>query len=159
MIPQILAMKIQGDYDGGTIDIGSWPFIIGSLPFIVVIVFIIAFFWFFLNKKRLEHQQIMAAIEKGTPLSELTPKQPKGANWIINLSAGIGLIIMGLGSITVVLTATRCTLNQHVPIGIVFFGLILLTVGITRLIRGILQHKAEKLLAKETLTLNTNERS
>ncbi len=48
-------------------------------------------------KKRLEHKQIMAAIEKGTPLSELRPPKQNGALWIKNLTFGIALIIIGIG--------------------------------------------------------------
>jgi len=50
-------------------------------------------------KKRLEHKQIMAAIEKGTPLSELVPPKPRpiGPPWIKYISGGVGLIIIGFG--------------------------------------------------------------
>ncbi|GAH96068.1 unnamed protein product [marine sediment metagenome] len=48
-------------------------------------------------KKRFEHKQIMTAIEKGTPLSELRPPKQNGALWIKNLTIGIALIIIGLG--------------------------------------------------------------
>ena len=49
-------------------------------------------------KKRLEHKQIMAAIEKGIPLSELRPPKEKqnGASWIRSLTIGITLITIGL---------------------------------------------------------------
>jgi len=48
--------------------------------------------------KRLEHKQIMAAIEKGTPLSELRPAKPKpvGPLWIKHLTAGIVLLATAL---------------------------------------------------------------
>ena len=48
-------------------------------------------------KKRFEHKQIMTAIEKGTPLSELRPPKQNGALWIKNLTVGIALIIIGIG--------------------------------------------------------------
>jgi hypothetical protein len=47
-------------------------------------------------KKRLEHKQILVAIEKGTPLSELVPLKstPAGPAWIGYVSKGIlGLVI------------------------------------------------------------------
>ena len=47
-------------------------------------------------RKRFEHKQIMAAIEKGTPLSELRPPKQNGALWIKNLTIGIALITIGL---------------------------------------------------------------
>ena len=48
-------------------------------------------------RKRFEHKQIMTAIEKGTPLSELKPPKQNGALWIKNITIGIALIIIGLG--------------------------------------------------------------
>ena len=48
-------------------------------------------------KKRFEHKQIMTAIEKGTPLSELKPPKQNGSLWIKNLTLGIALIIIGVG--------------------------------------------------------------
>jgi hypothetical protein len=43
-------------------------------------------------KKRLEHKQILAAIEKGTSLAELKPVKPTGPLWIKNLTAGIAIV-------------------------------------------------------------------
>ena len=52
-------------------------------------------------KKRFEHRQIMAAIEKGTPLSEIIPPKPQpiGPAWIRYVSAGVAMVIIGLGVI------------------------------------------------------------
>jgi hypothetical protein len=144
MLPQILAMTVNADPNGAAkVNVGSWPFIIGSFPFIVGIVAIVTVFWFHLNKKRLEHQQILAAIEKGIPLSELRSLKDKGLSWIINISAGIGLILMGLGLTAVILVATKCKIEDGSGIAL-FIALIFLAVGVTRLIRGIIQKKAEK---------------
>ena len=156
MFPQVLALTVNaGGPDGAHVEIGSWPFIIGALPFVVIIVLIITLTWYFLNKKRLEHQQILAAIEKGTPLSELMPVRQKGVNWIINMSAGIGLTLMGLGLIIVVLSVTKCKLNDDAGVGL-FLALVFLGIGVTRLIRGILQRKAEKALSADKSALDAN---
>jgi len=85
-------------------------------------------------KKRLEHKQIMAAIEKGIPLSELVRPKPQlaGPGWIRYVSLGIALVIVSLG----------CML---VPFGIVnswtivAFGL--LGGGAGWLVRGLLHRK------------------
>jgi hypothetical protein len=157
MLPQILAMTIGGP-DG--VDIGIAPFIVGSLPFIVVITLIVMIVWYKLAKKRLEHQQIMAAIEKGTPLSELRPleKKQKEKNWITNLSAGIGLTLVGIGALTAVLLGTKARgqVNEESGIGFII-GLVFLGIGITRLIRGILQRKYDKALSSENSALNSNQ--
>ena len=59
-------------------------------------VLIIGLVYYF--TKRLEHKQILAAIERGTPLSELKPPKQKqnGARWIRSLTFGIAMIIVGL---------------------------------------------------------------
>ena len=52
-------------------------------------------------RKRLEHRQIMAAIEKGVPLSEIIPPKPQpiGPAWIRYVSGGVAMVIIGLGVI------------------------------------------------------------
>jgi hypothetical protein len=52
-------------------------------------------------KKRFEHRQIMAAIEKGLPLSQIIPPrpQPSGPVWIRYVTTGVALSIIGLGVI------------------------------------------------------------
>ena len=87
-------------------------------------------------KKRLEHKQIMTAIEKGTPLSEIIPPKPKpaGPEWIKYVSAGIALIIVGLGFIgTSLFDPTK-------RFGILIF-VVLCGVGAAMLIRGLLHRK------------------
>ena len=86
-------------------------------------------------KKRLEHKQIMAAIEKGTPLSELIPPKPKpaGPAWIRYVSTGIALIIIGFG------------FTYFNPMDTRYFGMslfwILCGIGVAMLIRGLLHRK------------------
>ena len=87
-------------------------------------------------KKRLEHKQIMAAIEKGTPLSDFIPPKPKpaGPAWIKYVTSGIMLLIIGLGFTFVGLT-TESIGWEHV---ILF---VLCGVGVAMLIRGLLHRK------------------
>jgi hypothetical protein len=84
--------------------------------------------------KRLEHKQIMAAIEKGTPLSELKPPKQKqnGALWIRNLTFGIAMIIVGLAFLVAGPGGDTIAL---------FIALILCGVGLAWLIRGLLYRK------------------
>jgi uncharacterized membrane protein YciS (DUF1049 family) len=84
-------------------------------------------------KKRFEHKQIMTAIEKGTPLSELKPPKQNGALWIRNLTFGIALLIIGL---PLILVGTRIIGGVGLFIAFVFFG-----VGVAWLIRGLLYRK------------------
>ena len=81
-------------------------------------------------KKRLEHKQIMAAIEKGTPLSELLPPKPQlaGPGWIRYMSIGIMLPIISLGFL---LGGAHQTIIAFALIG----------VGAGWLVRGLLHRK------------------
>ena len=86
--------------------------------------------------KRLEHKQILAAIEKGTPLSELKPPKQKqnGALWIRNLTFGIAMLIIALS--LMIIGPIRGSSAPGMLIISIFFG-----VGIAWLIRGLLYRK------------------
>ncbi len=92
-------------------------------------------------KKRLEHKQIMAAIEKGTPLSQLRPVKPAGPLWIKNLTVGITLLIIAVGFVCMQLLRGYDSERS----GWFFAVVVLFALGISRLIRGLLQRKTEKL--------------
>ncbi len=87
-------------------------------------------------KKRFEHKQIMEALEKGTPLSELRSIKPKpvGPIWIKYLSSGILIFAIGLAFIV-----AGPMMGPGSPM--LFVGLILCGVGIASLIRGLLYRK------------------
>jgi hypothetical protein len=89
-------------------------------------------------RKRLEHKQIMAAIEKGTPLSELRPPKQNGRLWIKNVTIGIALLIIGTGFVLVV--------PRGGPSGVIaVIALILVGVGAAWIIRGVLNRKYQPL--------------
>ncbi|MDD5134178.1 MAG: hypothetical protein PHP01_02050 [Phycisphaerae bacterium] len=141
MFSQIMGLTVVNGNE--TIDIGAWPFIIGSLPFIVGIVAILTVFWYFLGRKRFEHQQILAAIEKGTPLSELRPLKNAGADWIRSLTAGVAFLMIGIGAATIVLILKKSQFNERIGLGI-FCALVFFAIGVSQFIRGILQRKYDK---------------
>ena len=50
-------------------------------------------------RKKLQHQQILAAMEKGAPISELLARpqaSDRAINWVRSLSLGVGFLFMGL---------------------------------------------------------------
>jgi len=87
-------------------------------------------------KKRFEHKQIMIALEKGTPLSELrsVKPQPVGPIWVKYLSSGVLIFAIGLAFIV-----AGPRMGPGSPM--LFVGLILCGVGIASLIRGLLYRK------------------
>jgi hypothetical protein len=158
MFPQILALTISGGGpDGGKIDIGSGPFIVGSMPFIMIIILIVMLTRYFLNKKRFEHQQILAAIEKGTPLSELRPIDKKGPNWIKSLTGGIGLLLMSIGmAIIASLSVVFAYPDKDAGFGLFIASVVFLAIGTAATIRGILLRKYDKALSSDKSALNAN---
>jgi uncharacterized membrane protein HdeD (DUF308 family) len=99
-------------------------------------------------KKRFEHKQIMIALEKGTPLSELRSIKPKpvGPIWIKYLSSGVLILAIGLAFIV-----AGPRMGPGSPM--LFVGLILCGVGIASLIRGLLYRKYQP---KSQLSANSN---
>ncbi len=99
-------------------------------------------------KKRFEHKQIMIALEKGTPLSELRSIKPKpvGPIWIKYLSSGVLIFAIGLAFIV-----AGPMMGPGSPM--LFVGLILCGVGIASLIRGLLYRKYQ---SKSQLSANSN---
>jgi hypothetical protein len=105
-------------------------------------------------KKRFEHKQIMEALEKGTPLSELRVVKPKpvGPIWIKYLSSGV--LILGIGLAFIV---AEPWMGSHSPA--LFVGIILCGVGIASLIRGLLYRKYQpqsQLAVKKNVAENKN---
>ncbi|MCX5633443.1 MAG: hypothetical protein NTW93_07215 [Phycisphaerae bacterium] len=137
MVPQILAS-------------GAW---VGIAPFVMIIAIVAIVGWYLLNKKRLEHQQILAAIEKGIPLSELRPVVKKGADWIISLTAGVAFLLMGIGMaiVSLIYFCGGASFGLLMP-SIVFFA-----IGTAGIIRGILLRKAEKALSADESALDANQ--
>lgn len=87
-------------------------------------------------KKRFEHKEIMEALEKGTPLSELRSVKPKpvGPPWVKYLSSGVLILAIGLAFIF-------AGPWMHPGSPAMFIGIVLCGVGITSLIRGLLYRK------------------
>jgi hypothetical protein len=147
MVPQILAS-------------GAW---VGLAPFIMMIAFFALLFWYLLNKRRLEHQQIMAAIEKGIPLSELRPIVKKGADWkwadwIRSLTTGIALLLIGIGMAIVSLSSfCYTTPDEDKSFGLSIAAVVLIAIGIAGIVRGILQRKVDKALSADKSALNANQ--
>lgn len=123
--------------------------VFASMTTVAIIIGLITFFC-----KRLEHKQILAAIEKGTPLSELKPpkRQQNGSLWIKNFTFGIALMITGLSLILVV--GPRRMGGASTLFALVFFA-----IGIAWMIRGLLYRKYQEQnqpLAKSNAAENKN---
>ncbi|HUT31327.1 MAG TPA: hypothetical protein VMX13_16155 [Sedimentisphaerales bacterium] len=135
-------------------------FFIGAFRILFVLIIsggilavFLAIFYIFYNK-RVEHKQIMTAMEKGIPLSDLRPAKPAGSVWIRNLTAGIGLAILAAGFMMLGWDAFEHwigrgpfgspVLSEYLQVGPFILGVIVLGLGVSRIIRGLLQRKAER---------------
>jgi len=49
------------------------------------------------TKKRLEHKQIMAAVEKGVVLSQLMPPRQRSPLWIRSICLGVAALVIAFG--------------------------------------------------------------
>lgn len=101
--------------------------VFASLTAIVLVIGLVCYF-----AKRLEHKQIMAAIEKGVPLSELRPLKPKltGPLWIKYLTHGIVVLAIALAF---------AFAGPDNPV--LFVAFILCGVGIASIVRALLYRK------------------
>jgi hypothetical protein len=120
------------------------------MPFIVPIAIFAIVFWFLINKKRLEHQQIMAAIEKGTPLSELRFVKKEGPNWIKSLTTGVAFLLIGIGMAIVTLISFNYYSADDASFGLLIASVVFLAIGTAGIIRGILQQKVDKALSDKS---------
>lgn len=102
--------------------------ILVALAIPVIIIVLLLFFAI-----RFRHKQIMAAIEKGTPLSELRPLRHYGASWIRNIT--IGIMMLGIG-LALIFAGPESTDSPALFGAIVVFG-----IGIAWIVRGLLNRK------------------
>ena len=118
--------------------------VFSSMTTVAIVIGLLVFF-----AKRLEHKQILAAIEKGTPLSDLKPRksEPVGPVWIKYLTGGITLFFIGLAF----LAAGSGILGMRGAGSFVAF--ILCGIGIAWLVRGLLCRKYE---IQSRLSANNN---
>jgi sterol desaturase/sphingolipid hydroxylase (fatty acid hydroxylase superfamily) len=98
----------------------------------VALAIIIGLAAFFSN--RFKHKQIMAAIEKGVPLPETRPVRCNGVSWIRSITGGIIIVSVALAFVY----AGPHTGGRGPG---VFVAIILLGVGLSLVIRGLLYRK------------------
>ncbi len=114
-------------------------FVALSVPIIIVCLFSYL-------KKRLEHKQIMAAIEKGVPPQQIikthtpTPSSPR---WIKSLTRGIIVLLIAAIMLTSGLVNGSFCFGFPFDSTRSFIALVLLAIGLGLVIRGLLLRKIE----------------
>ena len=117
--------------------------VFSSMTTVAIVIGLLVFF-----AKRLEHKQILAAIEKGTPLSDLKPRKSEtvGPVWIKYLTGGITLFFIGLAFLFGGAVWDKGGVGP-------FVAFILCGIGIAWLVRGLLCRKYE---IQSRLSANNN---
>lgn len=141
---------------GGSIEligIGIMVFImlLGIMsPFIIICILVYM-------KKRLEHKQILAAIEKGISPKDLNlqiPKQLQPPRWVKRISAGVAMIVFSIFLMTL-----DPWLFDLVGFDIFHFNVLpaaFFAIGVYLIISGILQRSAWKQLQTKDAPVTEN---
>ena len=116
----------------------------------IPILFIGLIYYF---KKKLEHREILTAIEKGLPVSELNLRSAKeadkssGPGWIKDITSGITMLIIG-GGLALVFPGFIRMMGSQTGVGVfnIFWiiPIVFLGNGIGHLIRGRMRRKYEQ---------------
>jgi putative Mn2+ efflux pump MntP len=106
--------------------------LVSGLVVLVLVVLGLLFCYLF-YRKRLEHKQVMAAIDRGIEPSGIRPARLPGLAWITSLTIGVGLLIIGIG---IVVWAHFVGLFMLAAIP-------LLGVGISLVLYGLLRREVE----------------
>ncbi|MBW7991235.1 MAG: hypothetical protein FVQ84_14655 [Planctomycetes bacterium] len=111
--------------------------VFSSLATVAIVIGLLVYFG-----KRLEHKQILAAIEKGVPLSDLKPRKPEpsGPAWIKYLTGGIAIFFIGLAFMSV---GPGILGMRNAGPG-AFVAFVLCGVGLAWMVRGLICRKYEK---------------
>jgi len=121
------------------------PMLLSAVYLFLLLMPIVLILLFFFYKKKCQHQQILAAIEKGHPVTDLLAapvKKEKG--YVANISAGVGLIFVAI-ALLVLYGPAGVYISHNLPRNaLVVIPIVLIGMGITRLIRGIYQKKEAK---------------
>ena len=111
-----------------------------------IIVCALAFYFI----KRLKHKEILAAIEKGVPISELNleeARKPKDTSpdWIKDISSGVIFLLIAAGFTALLLLGIFkiATTSGTYPLFLVAIPIVFFSVGVGMLIRGIMRRKYE----------------
>ena len=114
--------------------------------FIFLIVFVVALFRFLRAKMR--HKEVLAAIEKGVAIPDLSTAKPRIPRGITNIALGIALIVLSPAFMLHGLAACRIqgleSLAPTIIWGSAFPSFVCFSIGLFCLVRGLMLRKYEK---------------
>lgn len=138
-------VEVTGGDEGGHVVIDPMgPMLMSGVYLFLLLSPLILILLFFFYKKKLQHQQILAAMEKGIPVKDLlvSPNE-KEKGWILNISAGIGLLFVAIALAIAYYPAGIYEMKGNPGLVIlVAIPLVIAGIGLSRLLRGIFQKAA-----------------
>ena len=118
------------------------PMLLTALYLLILMIPVVIVQLFFIYKKKLQHLQILAAMEKGLPVTDLLAAPPvKETGWIANVSAGIGLLFVAAALLVLYAPAGVYVSDDLSRSALVVIPIVLIGLAITRLIRGLYMKK------------------
>lgn len=139
-------VDVTGDGEHVTIDPMGPMFMSAVYLFMIILPFLLILLIVF-YKKKYQHQQILTAMEKGIPVSDLIAKPVQRTweiNWIRSLSAGIGFLFVALALAGLWLWTNKSSDVESMPPSFMIIPIIIGGLGLIYLFRGLLQRTYEK---------------
>jgi hypothetical protein len=154
IMPVLAAVvDITGGEQGGHVVVDPMgPIFMGAVYLLVALLPVLLGLLLVFYKKKLQHQQILVAMEKGLPISDLIAKpqqRSREVNWVRSLSAGIGFLFVGLALTGFFIWAQLSPQAESVAPPFLIIPIIVFGLGLIFLFRGILQKNYEKQQKKE----------
>jgi hypothetical protein len=146
ILEAVVDVTTQGDGGHVRIDpIGTM--LMAALYLLMVLVPFVLTLLLNFYKKKLQHMQILAAMDKGLPIADLIEKpNNKEVNWVRSISAGIGYLFVGLALSSIWVWISK---SEDVPVVWLIIPILISGLGLVFFFRGVLQKNYEKLQKKE----------
>jgi hypothetical protein len=130
MVAQAVESAVGGEGAAGT---GYGRVVVMGGIAVFVLVVVVLLFCYLFYRRRLEHRQVMAAIERGMEPAGLGTTKVPGLVWITSLTIGVGLLIIGIGVVWAGFAGI-----------FMLAGIALSGVGISLVLYGLLRREAER---------------
>ncbi len=155
IMPVLAAVvDITGGEEGGHVVVDPMgPMAMSALYLFLILLPLLLILLIVFYKKKYQHQQILAAMEKGLPITDLITKpQPRNreVNWVSNLSAGIGFLFVGLALAGFFVWRNVASGVESLEPKFLIIPIVIAGLGLIFLFRGILQRNYEKQKPKES---------
>lgn len=147
-------VEITGGPDNGQVVVDPlMPMLISALYLFLLLLPFLFILGIVYHKKKFQHEQIMAAMEKGVPISDLVARpvqKDREVNWVRSLSAGIGLVLIGVLMWRLWHWTQEAPSVDSLPPLFLLIPIVVGGLGLIYLLCGIFQKMCEKKKVKET---------